>query len=40
MSLPDLYAYLDYRKYLEDWFDARKAANPRFSHRMFARRAW
>jgi len=36
--LPDLYRYLDYRAYLRDWFDARKAANPRFSHRAFARR--
>lgn len=39
MALPDLYTYLDYRKYLRGWFDARKAGNPRFSHRAFARRA-
>ena len=39
MALPDLYTYLDYRKYLRDWFDARKGGNPRFSHRGFARRA-
>ncbi len=39
MTLPDIYAYLDYRQFLADWFQARKAANPRFSHRAFARRA-
>lgn len=39
MNGPDLYTYLDYRKYLRDWFAARKAGNPRFSHRAFARRA-
>ncbi len=38
MSIPKLSAYLDYRAYLRDWFDARKAANPRFSHRAFVRR--
>ncbi len=36
---PDLYSYLDYRRYLDDWFRARKAANPRYSHRLFARKA-
>ncbi len=36
---PDLFAYLDYRAYLQAWFEARKAANPRFSHRLFARLA-
>ncbi len=39
MNLPDIYAYLDYRQFLAEWFQARKAANPRFSHRAFARRA-
>lgn len=34
---PDLYATLDYRGWLGAWFEARKAANPRFSHRVFAR---
>ncbi len=38
-SGPDVYRYLDYRLYLRDWFDAKKAANPRFSHRLFARLA-
>lgn len=39
MARPDIFTYLDYRRYLRDWFDARKAGNPRFSHRLFARRA-
>ncbi len=38
-TAPDLYAYLDYRAYLRDWFQFRKSANPRFSHRVFARLA-
>ncbi len=38
-NAPDLYAYLDYRRYLLDWFEAKKAGNPRFSHRLFARKA-
>lgn len=36
---PDIFQFLDYRAYLEAWFEARKAANPRFSHRLFARLA-
>ena len=39
MAGPDLYTYLDYRRYLRDWFQARKRANPRFSHRAFVRKA-
>ncbi|HMV67369.1 MAG TPA: TIGR02147 family protein [Myxococcota bacterium] len=39
MSPPDLFAFLDYRAFLAAWFEARKQANPRFSHRMFARMA-
>jgi len=39
MAPPDIYAYLDYRAYLRDWFTAKKEANPRFSHRLFARKA-
>jgi uncharacterized protein (TIGR02147 family) len=39
MGLPEIYAYLDYRQFLRDWFDAKKAVNPRYSHRLFARRA-
>lgn len=38
-AMPDVFGYLDYRQYLQDWFDARKINNPRFSHRLFARRA-
>lgn len=38
-TLPDVYAYLDHRRFLSDWFAAKKLANPRFSHRMFARLA-
>lgn len=37
--LPSPYDYLDYRRYLADWFAAKKEANPRFSHRLFARRS-
>lgn len=36
--LPIVFGYLDYRKYLRDWFDAKKAHNPRYSHRAFSRR--
>lgn len=36
---PDLFAYLSFRRWLDDWFQARKAADRRFSHRLFARRA-
>ena len=35
----DLFSYLDYRAFLSAWFDARKAQNARFSHRLFARQA-
>ena len=35
----DIYQYLSYRQYLDDWFQAQKAADERFSHRLFARRA-
>lgn len=38
-DIPSIYQYLDFRAYLRDWFQARKAANPRFSHRLLARRA-
>lgn len=37
--VPDLHTYLSYRAWLGDWFRARKAADARFSHRLFARRA-
>ncbi len=38
MAAPDLYAYADYRRYLTDWFEAQKEGNPRFSHRIMARK--
>ncbi len=37
-SLPSVYGYLDYRRYLADWFAARKEQSPRFSHRAFVKR--
>lgn len=37
-DLPAVFAYLDYRAFLKDWFEAKKAANPRYSHRAFVRR--
>ncbi|MFT4626846.1 MAG: hypothetical protein ACI8PZ_005526 [Myxococcota bacterium] len=36
---PDVFAFLDHRAYLTAWFEWKKSANPRFSHRMFARMA-
>ena len=36
---PNIFAYLDHRTYLSDWFNWKKTTNPRFSHRMFARLA-
>jgi len=38
-ELPSPYAYLDHRAFLGDWFAAKKRANPRYSHRLFARKA-
>jgi len=38
MDSPDIYAYLDYRVFLEAWFESKKATHPRFSHRAFASR--
>ncbi len=35
----DVTTYLDYRKYLGEWFDAQKGADNRYSHRLFARKA-
>lgn len=36
---PDVFATLDHRQFLADWFAWRKVENPRFSHRLFARLA-
>jgi uncharacterized protein (TIGR02147 family) len=38
VSLPNVFDHADYRRFLGDWFRARKEANPRFSHRAFARK--
>jgi uncharacterized protein (TIGR02147 family) len=38
MDAPDPFAYLDYRVFLDAWFEKKKASNPRFSHRSFASR--
>jgi len=35
---PDIYAYTAFRRYLEDWFDWKKAGSSHFSHRVFAKR--
>ncbi len=37
--MPSVYDYLDFRRFLEDWFAAKKAANRRYSHRLFASKA-
>jgi len=39
VSLPTPYDYLDYRRFLAEWFKAKKKANPRYSYRLFARQA-
>lgn len=36
--MPDIFAYLDYRAFLRDWFAETKAANPAFSYRLAARK--
>lgn len=38
-ALPSVYDYVDYRVFLREWFDARKAADRSFSYRRFARDA-
>lgn len=37
MDLPNVFDHADFRRYLKVWFEAKKRANPRFSHRLFAR---
>jgi uncharacterized protein (TIGR02147 family) len=32
-----IYAYIDYREYLDAWFTKKKESNPRYSHRLFSR---
>ncbi len=36
---PDIFSYLDYRKYLADYYDAAKVHNRAFSYRYFSRKA-
>jgi uncharacterized protein (TIGR02147 family) len=36
MSAPKVFAYLDYRAFLTDWFKARKEAEPTYSYARFA----
>jgi len=38
-ALPSVFDYLDHREWLRDWFAAKRAQNPRYSHRLFAMRA-
>ena len=35
---PDIYAYLDYRKFLADWFAHQKSVRRSYSHRAFVKR--
>jgi uncharacterized protein (TIGR02147 family) len=36
---PSVFDYLDYRRFLEDWFSSRRIADPKFSVRAFTRKA-
>ncbi|MGE0616139.1 MAG: TIGR02147 family protein, partial [Bacteriovoracia bacterium] len=36
---PNLFEYTDYRKYLEDYYNFKKATDPGFSYRSFAKAA-
>jgi uncharacterized protein (TIGR02147 family) len=38
MIQPNVFEHADFRRYLEEWFKARKARYPQFSHRAFARK--
>ena len=38
-TMPDLFTYLDYRKFLQDAFEELKGSSPGFSHRLFAKKA-
>lgn len=33
--MPDIFAYTDYRKFLKDYYEEKKAEDPKFSHRYF-----
>ena len=34
--MPDLFSYSDYRRFLKDYYAAKKAQDPKFSHRYFS----
>ena len=36
---PDIFKFLNYREFLQAWFDAKKAEKSQYSHRLFARQA-
>jgi uncharacterized protein (TIGR02147 family) len=38
-QLPNVTDYLDFRVFLQDWFEAKKRFNSRYSHRVFVRMA-
>ncbi len=38
-DIPSVFGFLDYRAFLEAWFQGKQRSNPRYSHRAFARRA-
>src|SRR5437016_2808353 len=35
---PDIFSYTDYRRFLRDFYEKTKAANPKFSHRYIAQK--
>lgn len=37
--MPNIFEYTDYRKYLADWFEEKKKAQPAFSYTSFAQKA-
>jgi len=38
-SLPEVFAYLDHRDYLREWFEAKRVLSKAFSYRTFAKKA-
>ena len=36
---PNIFAYINYRTYLKDFYEAKKKSNPKFSYRLFSRLA-
>jgi uncharacterized protein (TIGR02147 family) len=39
VNKPDIFKYLDYRKYLKDFYEYMKGRDPKFSYRVFAKTA-